>query len=150
MGASAHTAPAGTEHSLPGARARRERRWLQELPGQCTAGKTAVIVDIIDHNRALIDNPAAGVPRQSFPFRHVSLTQLVSKKLPRGAGSGTVKKVLEAEGIAEKWAATSWAKHRAALERRRKLNDFERFNVLLEKRKRRDGVRKTIKAAKKA
>lgn len=78
------------------------------------------------------------------------MTQLVSKKLPRGAGSGTVKKVLEAEGIAEKWAATSWAKRRTALERRRKLNDFERFGVLLEKRKRRDGVRKSIKAAKKA
>ncbi|KZV83157.1 putative RPL14B-ribosomal protein [Exidia glandulosa HHB12029] len=115
-----------------------------------SAGKTAVIVDIIDHNRALIDNPAAGVPRQSYPYRHLTLTPLTSKKLPRGAGSGTVKKVLEAEGIAEKWAATSWAKRRAALERRRALNDFERFGAMLEKRKRRDGVRKSVKAAKKA
>ena len=39
---------------------------------------------------------------------------------------------------------------RAALERRRKLNDFQRFGVLLEKRKRRDVVRKAVKSAKKA
>lgn len=115
-----------------------------------SAGKIAVIVEIIDHNRALIDNPAAGVPRQSFPYRHLVLTPFATTKLPRGAGSGTVKKVLEAEGIAEKWASSSWAKRRAALDKRRKLNDFQRFGVLLEKRRRRDVVRKAVKSAKKS
>ncbi|KAH7106771.1 ribosomal protein L14-domain-containing protein [Auriculariales sp. MPI-PUGE-AT-0066] len=120
------------------------------LASGASAGKIAVIVDIIDHNRALIDHPAANVPRQSFPYKHLVLTPLVSKSLPRGAGSGAVQKALEKDTIAEKWAASSWAKRRTALERRRKLNDFERFGVMLDKRKRRDGVRKSIKTAKKA
>jgi len=112
------------------------------------AGKTATIVEIIDHNRALIDGPTTGVPRQSFPYRHVSLTSFVVPGLPRAAGTAIVKKYVEKAGVDEKWAATSWAKKRALVERRKKLTDFERFTVMLEKRKRRETVRKSL--AKKA
>ncbi|KAG8752771.1 hypothetical protein FRC14_006732 [Serendipita sp. 396] len=117
------------------------------LKGGPHAGKTAVIVEIIDHNRAVIDGPTTGVPRQSFPYKHLTLTKFVVKDLPRGAGTPTVKKYVEKSEIDTKWAATSWAKKRELVVRRKKLGDFERFKVMITKRHRRDKVRKTLKKA---
>ncbi|KAF5382805.1 hypothetical protein D9757_007260 [Collybiopsis confluens] len=110
-----------------------------------SAGKIAVIVEIIDHNRAIIDGPTTGVPRQAFPYKHLTLTPLTVKKLPRGARSGAVKKILEKEATVQKWEKSAWAVKRAAVEKRRNLNDFARFSVMLEKKRRRDSVRKALK-----
>ncbi|KAF9257714.1 hypothetical protein L218DRAFT_878822, partial [Marasmius fiardii PR-910] len=110
-----------------------------------SAGKVAVIAEIIDHNRAIIDNPLSNVPRQAYPYKHLVLTPIALTKLPRGASTGIVKKQLEKEATLTRWESSSWAKKRAAVEKRRTLNDFGRFQVLLEKKRRRDGVRKAIK-----
>ncbi|OCH86308.1 60S ribosomal protein L14 [Obba rivulosa] len=107
-------------------------------------GRIAVIAEIIDHNRAIIDGPTTGVPRQSFRYRHLSLTPFVLTKLPRGARSGAIRKQLEKEGTVAKWEASSWAQKRAAIAKRRSLNDFARFQVMLAKKQRRDQVRKTL------
>merc|ERR1711977_720235 len=48
-----------------------------------SSGKLAVIVEIIDHARALIDGPETGVPRQAIADKKVVLTPYVLKKLPR-------------------------------------------------------------------
>ncbi|KAF9037023.1 ribosomal protein L14-domain-containing protein [Rhodocollybia butyracea] len=111
-----------------------------------SAGKIAVIAEIIDHKRAIVDGPTTGVPRQSFPYKHLTLTPLSVTKLPRGARSGVVKKVLDAEGTIKKWESSSWAQKRAAVEKRRNLNDFARFSVMLAKKQRRDSVRKALKS----
>ncbi|KAH0831016.1 ribosomal protein L14-domain-containing protein [Lanmaoa asiatica] len=114
-----------------------------------STGKVAVIAEIIDHNRAIIDGPTTTVPRQSFPYRHLSLTPLRLTKLPRGAGSGVIRKQLEKEGTIAKWENSAWAKKRAAIQKRRSLNDFARFEVMLAKKVKRDVVRKALaKAAK--
>jgi len=130
------------------------------------AGHIAVISEIIDHNRvsvqishhrtslphpffqAIIDGPTTGVPRQAFPYRHLTLTSLIVPNLPRNAGSGTVKKYLEKADIVSKWESSAWAKKRAAAAKRRTLTDFERFQVVVHKKARRDKVRKVLKAAK--
>ncbi|KAG1904891.1 ribosomal protein L14-domain-containing protein [Suillus fuscotomentosus] len=112
-----------------------------------SAGKIAVIAEIIDHNRAIIDGPTTGVPRQSFPYRHLTLTPIALTKLPRGAGSGVIRKQVEKEGTVAKWESSTWAKKRAAMEKRRSLNDFERFSVMVAKKQRRDVVRKTLAKA---
>ncbi|EED78497.1 60S ribosomal protein L14 [Postia placenta Mad-698-R] len=111
------------------------------------AGHIAVIAEIIDHNRAIIDGPTTGVPRQAFPYRHLTLTPFVLTKLPRAAGSGVIRKQLEKEATVEKWEKSSWAQKRAAVEKRRSLNDFERFCVMVAKKARRDTVRKTLHKA---
>ena len=132
-------------------------------------GRVAVIAEIIDHNRvrsfdflesrrnrlryfeqAIIDGPTTGVPRQAFPYRHLTLTSLRLTKLPRAAGSGVVKKQIEQEAIVEKWEKTSFAQKRAAVEKRRSLTDFQRFVVMVAKKQRTDRVRKAVHAAKKA
>ncbi|KAJ7650678.1 60S ribosomal protein L14 [Roridomyces roridus] len=114
------------------------------------SGKIAVIAEIIDHNRAIIDGPTTGVPRQSYPYKHLTLTTLTLTKLPRAAGSGVIKKQLEKEATVEKWDKSSWAQKRAAAEKRRSLNDFGRFGVMLAKKQRRDAVRKSVVKAKKS
>ena len=100
--------------------------------------------------QAVIDGPTTGVPRQSFPYRHLTLTSLRLTKLPRGASSGVVKKQVEAEAIVEKWEKTTFAKKRAAVQARRQLNDFGRFKAMIAKKQRTDRVRKSLHAAKKA
>ncbi|KAF8343286.1 60S ribosomal protein L14, partial [Amanita rubescens] len=112
-----------------------------------SAGKIAVIAEIIDHNRAMIDGPSTGVPRQPFPYKHLVLTPLKLSKLPRGAGSGVIKKQLEKEATLDKWEKSKWTQRRLALEKRRTLNDFGRFQVMLAKKQRRDVVRRKLKSS---
>jgi len=113
-----------------------------------SAGKIAVIAEIIDHNRAIIDGPTTSVPRQPFAYRHLTLTPIALTKLPRAASSGVIKKQLEKEAIVEKWDKSAWAQKRAHVEKRKSLNDFGRFGVMLAKKARRDRVRRSL--AKKA
>lgn len=155
-----------------------------------------MIAEIIDHNRALIDGPSTSVARQAIPYRKLVLTPYTIAKLPRGAGSGAVKKAFEKSGVAEKWAASAWSKKlearqvrkvsRAHRRRRRggggcpvaratdavsrvpspgdvcwmktplpspsqqpkkcanmqEATDFDRFQIMLAKKQRRDAVRK--------
>ncbi|CDR88249.1 probable RPL14B-ribosomal protein [Sporisorium scitamineum] len=112
-----------------------------------SAGQLAVVVEIIDHNRAIIDSPSTGVARQVFAFKHLTLTKLTVPGLPRGAGSPTVKKFFDKAGVAEKWAASGWAKKRAAIKTRRSLSDFDRFNVMLLKKQRRSVLSPAVKKA---
>lgn len=98
------------------------------------AGKVATIVEIVDQNRAVIDGPTTGVARQVILLRHLNLTDLMVKKLPRSARSKTLRKALLAQKTVEEWAATPAAKELAAKKKRSELNDFERFKVMLLKR----------------
>ncbi|CAG8591396.1 128_t:CDS:2, partial [Paraglomus occultum] len=93
-------------------------------------GKLAVIVDIVDHNRALIDGPLDDVPRQSLAFRRLVLTDIVLPKLPRGAGSAVIKKLCEKEDLHGKWQQTAWAKKLKVRATRAALTDFERFKLM--------------------
>jgi large subunit ribosomal protein L14e len=92
-------------------------------------GKLAVIVEIIDHNRALIDGPTTGVARQAYPYRRLTLTPLVVKDLPRGAGQKTVKKFLEASNVLAAWEQSAWAQKIQTRQTRAGLSDFDRFKV---------------------
>jgi len=114
------------------------------------AGKLAVITEIVDHNRAMIDGPSTGVPRQTIAYRKVVLTPFVVSGLPRAAGSGAVKKFFEKQEIAAKWEKSAWAQKRAAVEKKRSLNDFDRFKVMLLKKQRRHTLQTTLAKIKKA
>jgi len=105
---------------------------------------------ILIHLQAIIDGPTTSVPRQAFAYRHLTLTPLTLTKLPRAASSGVIKKQLEKEATIEKWDKSAWAQKRAHVEKRRSLNDFGRFGVMLAKKARRDTVRRSLAKAKKA
>ncbi|KIR60490.1 hypothetical protein I312_103421 [Cryptococcus bacillisporus CA1280] len=115
-----------------------------------SAGQLAVIVEIIDHNRALIDGPTTSVSRQAFPYRNLILTPYTIASLPRGVGAGPLKKAIEKAGVLEKWEQSGWAKKLAARQVRKNATDFDRFQIQLAKRARRDVVRKAYVKEKKA
>ncbi|KAF8557773.1 hypothetical protein OG21DRAFT_1406604, partial [Imleria badia] len=105
-----------------------------------SAGKIAVIAEITDHNqasspRAIIDGPTTSVPN-----RHLSLTALRLTKLSCVGGTGVIRKQLEKEGTVARWENSAWSKKRAAIQTRRLLNDFARFEVVLAKKARRAQV----------
>ncbi|KAI0130162.1 ribosomal protein L14-domain-containing protein [Xylariales sp. AK1849] len=117
------------------------------LQGQGTyAGRLATIVEIIDHQRVLIDGTASDlpVPRQAISLSEVLLAPFVIEKLPRNARTGTVKKAWEKAEIDAKWKESSWAKRKLQTERRKALSDFDRFKVLRLKKQRRFEQRKAL------
>ncbi|CAB4396652.1 hypothetical protein RhiirA5_352629 [Rhizophagus irregularis] len=114
------------------------------------AGKLAVIVEIIDHNRALIDGPTTGVARHAYTFRRMTLTDFVVKGFPRGATSKILKKYLEKEDVLAKWDKSSWAKKLDDRKKRSVLTDFDRFKLLKLKKQRRFIVQSEIASLRKA
>merc|ERR1711879_363744 len=68
-------------------------------------GKILCIVDILDHNRALVDGP--GELRCQMPFSRLAITDL-KIDIPRGARKKTVEKVFLNSDILNKFAKKSW------------------------------------------
>jgi len=54
-------------------------------------GKVAVIVDIVDSRRVLLDGPTTAFPRVQYPIKRLGLTNLLIKGVLKGARTGTVK-----------------------------------------------------------
>ncbi|CAO3642236.1 unnamed protein product [Cunninghamella echinulata] len=113
------------------------------------AGKLAVIIDIIYHNRALIDGPTTGVARQPYRYKDLSLTPLVIKGLPRNAGQKAVKKFLTKSDVVANWEKSAWAKKLATRKVRASLSDFDRFKVQKLKSQRRFALGSALSKAKK-
>ncbi|USP80678.1 uncharacterized protein yc1106_07952 [Curvularia clavata] len=109
-------------------------------------GRLAAIVEIIDHKRVLVDGPSekAPVPRQEVALAKLSLTPIVIPKLPRASGVGHVAKKWEENKVQQKFDESAWAKKRAAMQKRRGLNDFERFKVMKMRKQARFEVQKTF------
>jgi large subunit ribosomal protein L14e len=81
--------------------------------------------------QAIIDSPTTGVPCQSYPYKHLTLTPLKLSALPQGAGTKNVSKKFEKEAIVDKWDNSSWAQKRVAVQKRWALTDFGRRSVIL-------------------
>ncbi|KAK9767681.1 hypothetical protein K7432_002320 [Basidiobolus ranarum] len=113
------------------------------------AGKLAVIVEILDHNRAIVDGPTTGVSRQAYAYRRLTLTPLVVKSLPRSVGSGALQKAIEKQEIVATWNKTTWAQKLDARQKRAALTDFDRFKLMKLRKQRRNIVGKQIAVLKK-
>ncbi|XP_067650863.1 large ribosomal subunit protein eL14-like [Haliotis asinina] len=98
-------------------------------------GKLAVIVDVLDQNRCLIDGPCSNVTRNSINFKALQLTPFTLKLGP-SARTGTVMKAWKKEGIDKKWSETTWAKKLANQEKKAMLSDFDRFKLMKAKQAR--------------
>ncbi|PLN83562.1 60S ribosomal protein L14-A [Aspergillus taichungensis] len=110
-------------------------------------GKLAAIVEIVDHRRVLVDGPSTEqnkiVPRHVLPLAHATLTPFVIPQLPRAAGTGPVRKLWQKNEIDGKWAKSSYAQKTERTERRKNLNDFERFKVMRLRKQARFEVQKS-------
>ncbi|KAH8741979.1 hypothetical protein FG386_002354 [Cryptosporidium ryanae] len=99
------------------------------------AGKMCFIVDIINTNRVLIDGPTTEVSRQSIPLKRLCLTDFKAK-IPRGARTGTVKKILEKDTSIQSFNSTSYGKKCAAKIFKANMTDFQRHALLVARKKR--------------
>eukprot|EP01132_Coremiostelium_polycephalum_P005083 gene5083-6327_t len=97
------------------------------------AGKTAVIVEIIDQNRALVHGPTTGVPRSQINFKWIQLTKLVVN-ISKAARESTLVKALKAADFDNKVAQIAAVKKVNALAAKNATTDFERFKTRLAKR----------------
>lgn len=69
-------------------------------------------------------------------------------KLPRGIGSGPLTKAWEAQEIEKKYDESANAKNKAKYARRKELNDFERFKVMVLRKQARFEVKKSLAKSK--
>lgn len=109
-------------------------------------GKLATIIDIVDSNKCLIEGPAeiTGVERQMIPFKRIGLTDLVVK-IQRNARAKTLKAAWKEADTLNKWESSSWAKKLASKKKRASLSDFDRFKVMVLKKKRSQIIAKKMK-----
>ncbi|KAK1750234.1 ribosomal protein L14-domain-containing protein [Echria macrotheca] len=112
------------------------------------SGSLAVIVEIIDHKRALVDGPSSdpklATARTTVSFADTLLTPIVIENLPRGARTGAVKKAWEKAEVDAKWKESNWAKKALQQERRKSLTDFDRFKLMRLRKQRRFEERKAL------
>merc|ERR1719291_851818 len=83
-----------------------------------------------------------------MPVRRLSLTDFCAK-IPRGAREKTLRLALEKDEVMKKWSETAWAKKLKAKEVRSKMTDFERFKLMVARKKRSAGVKGALKKTKK-
>lgn len=106
-------------------------------------GKLAVVIDIVDQNKCLIDCPMTGVARQVIPFKRIALTDFMVK-IQVNARQKTLQKAWKEADMDSKWEATSWAKKLAAQKKRAALTDFDRFKVMVAKKQKAEIIAKKL------
>merc|ERR1712227_673108 len=97
------------------------------------ADKLVAIVDVIDDKRVLCVGPTSGVTRQVIGIKCLSLTDIVID-IGRGARKKTLDKAWADADVEGKWAATSWGKKMALRKKKVSMNDFERFQAMVNKK----------------
>lgn len=92
-------------------------------------------MDILDQNRVLVDAPSHKVKRHVHSLKRLSLTPIKLDNIERGASVEDVKKAYKDADVDGVFAASSWGKKLARKEKRAKLNDFDRFKVMVARMK---------------
>ena len=114
------------------------------------AGKLCHVTSIIDHRRVIVDGPfkETGVPRHVTTVKRLSLTD--SKvSITNGAKEKTLKAALAKKNSIKEFQASSWGKKLAKQEARKKMTDFDRFKLMVARKKRGAVVKTALKKAQK-
>merc|ERR1719446_275846 len=70
-----------------------------------------------------------------MPIRRLSLTD-IKATIPRGAREKTLKLALTKDDVMGNWEKTAWAKKLKARKTRSEMNDFDRFKLMVARKKR--------------
>merc|ERR1712151_1182692 len=105
--------------------------------------------DIVDQKRVVVDGPESvtGVRRHMMPIKRLSLTDLKAS-IPCGAREKTLESALDKDGVMNKFAETAWGKKLKAKEARANMTDFDRFKLMVAKKKRAQVVKAALKKKK--
>ncbi|EAX97041.1 ribosomal protein L14, putative [Trichomonas vaginalis G3] len=86
--------------------------------------KLAIIVDIVDDKRVLIDVLEFDAPRQTIPIQRLKLTDYVAK-IQRNAAPEAAKAA--AKDLVKQFYESAWGKQVIARKNKAQMNDFQRF-----------------------
>ena len=94
-------------------------------------GKLAVVVEILDHNRVLVDGPQAmtGVARHVASVGHMTLTDIVVPKVTRGMTHAKLCVRFNQEGVLRKFGKSALGLRQKRVELRKGMTDFDTFRV---------------------
>lgn len=94
-------------------------------------GKVAVVVEIVDHNRVLVDGPQAltGVARHVACVGHLTLTDIVVPKVTRGMTHAKLCVRFQQEGVLRKYGKSAQGLRQTRLSLRKGMTDFDSFRV---------------------
>ena len=113
------------------------------------AGKTCVVVDLVDQKHLLVDGPTTGVPRCVMRLNQVAITDL-KITIPRGCKSKKVRCELTKEDISTKFLSTGLSLKAEAQKSKSALGDFDRFKIRVSKTAHNRKVRTTVRKLKKS
>lgn len=108
------------------------------------SGKIAIVVDIVNENKVVIDGPTLNVCRQVISTKRLTLTKFCLGEYKMSCTRGDLKKMIESFDLLKRFSSCGIGKRLAQQERRRNLTDFERFKVLVLRRKLSRAVRTNI------
>jgi len=105
------------------------------------AGKPAVVVDIVNGTKVVIDGPSLGIERQVISTRRLELTKFRLGNFNKTDKSSELRKKIEAFGLLDRFNSCGVGKRIVKQQRKAALTDFERFKVVVLKRKLAKAVR---------
>eukprot|EP01063_Lacrimia_lanifica_P011414 TRINITY_DN181_c0_g1_i2.p1 TRINITY_DN181_c0_g1~~TRINITY_DN181_c0_g1_i2.p1 ORF type:complete len:155 (+),score=83.29 TRINITY_DN181_c0_g1_i2:56-520(+) len=110
--------------------------------------KIAVVLDVLDMNRVLVDSPACGskwtgVPRHVVTMKNLEATP-VKVDTTRGAKVTTLTKAIKEQGIVAAWDSSMWAKKISIRDARTNITDFDRVRLDRARRTRAYTLRKSL------
>lgn len=114
------------------------------------SGKIAVVVDIINGSRVVIDGPGLGVARQPISTKRLTLTRYRLANIKKAEKESTLKQKIESFRLTERFASNGLGKRIQKQKRRAELTDFERFKVAALKKKLGKAIRTHVNKNRKA
>lgn len=89
------------------------------------------------------------IKRQALSYKKISLTDL-KIEFPRSSRAGVVRKAWTQGEVDGKWEQTAWFKKLRARKARAELTDFDRFKVMVNRKKRSQIINKAVAKQRKA
>lgn len=105
------------------------------------AGKPAVVVDIVNGSKVVIDGPGLGIDRQVISVRRLELTKFKVGNFNKADRRSDLKRKIEEFDLVKRFNSCGVGKKIVKQEKRAALTDFDRFKVMVLKRKLSKAVR---------
>jgi len=105
------------------------------------AGKPAVVVDIVNGSKVVIDGPGLDIDRQVISVRRLELTKFKLGNFHKSDKRSELKKKIEEFDLLKRFSSCGVGKRIAKQHKRAALTDFDRFKVMVLKRRLSKAVR---------
>lgn len=114
------------------------------------AGKAAVVVDIVDGSKVVIDGPGLNVERQVISTKRLELTKFRLGSFKKEDKRSALQKKIEEFGVQKRFESCGLGKRIVKQKRRAELSDFERFQAMVLRRRLSKTVRTHVNKNRKA